>query len=111
MDGVSFRERVPAHKLAHFQMAMVKEMRRIQPSVDWSGNYAAEGGLRAPLGTQPVADPHGLMKYHSARDFRFVSSDGFITGIRCKDGLLWWTAGDKADLISAADRCATMQFA
>ena len=63
--------------------------------------YSAEGGFTLPL-TDDIKNavyaevPNcDLLKYHNCRSFRFIERDKKIIGLRCKDGLRFWTETER----------------
>ena len=62
---------------------------------------SAEGGFTLPLtndmknAVRAEVDSYCLLDFHNCRSFRFIKRDNKITGIRCKDGLRFWTETER----------------
>ena len=62
---------------------------------------SAEGGFTLPLtndmknAVRAEVESYDLLDYHNHRSFRFIERDNKIIGIRCKDGLRFWTETER----------------
>ena len=63
--------------------------------------YSAEGGFTLPLtddiknAVHAEVQNYDLLQYHNCRSFRFIERDKKIIGLRCKDGLRFWTETER----------------
>lgn len=63
--------------------------------------HSAEGGFTLPLtddmknAVRAEVESYYLLDYHNDRSFRFIERDNKIIGIRCKDGLRFWTETER----------------
>lgn len=76
-------------------------------------NFSAEGGFELPLTdywkSNTSLKNYEFLKYHNARQLRFVSksSDEYISELRVKDGINYWTNNELEALGDIIERVSS----
>jgi hypothetical protein len=88
-----FSQSMPSQYKINFTVDVIKLSRQTNTIPNLQTNNSAEGGFELPMTQEWLAilfmNPY--VKYHAARQLRFIEQNNQIIGLRCKDNIPYFT--------------------